>query len=59
MYRRFNNGVGYVVAIPADRTDQALSVLRRHFPSEQIGTVSKGSGRVSIESQYDSSTVVF
>ncbi|MBS3052996.1 MAG: hypothetical protein J4469_00675 [Candidatus Aenigmarchaeota archaeon] len=59
MYTRFNNGVGYAVAVPQGRAEQALETLRKHFPAEQIGAVNRGTGRISIESQYDGSTVVY
>lgn len=59
MYSRFNNGIGYALAVPSDRSGQALSVLRGHFPAEAIGAVSKGRGRVFIESQYDGSIVAY
>lgn len=59
MYKRFNNGVGYAVAVQANRAEQALSILKKRFPVEIIGVVNRGTGRISIESQYDNSTVVY
>lgn len=59
MYTRFNNGIGYVVAVPKQFAEDALAVLRQHFPAEIIGQVSSGRGRVLIESQYDDKTIQF
>ena len=57
MYSRFNNGVGYVVAVEESCADRALGALKRHFPADVIGEVRKGSGKIAIESQYDRTTV--
>ena len=59
MYTRFNNGVGYAIVMEKSRVEDALSVLKRHFQAEVIGGVTKGNGKVIIESQYDPSIVVF
>jgi len=60
MYTRFNNGVGYVVAIDRSQARNALRMLGKYFrATEVIGEVTRGKGRVVIESQYDNSTVVY
>lgn len=59
MYTRFNNGVGYVIAIEREHAPEALAILRRHFPAEIIGEVNRGNGKVVIESQYEDNTVVY
>ena len=59
MYTRFNNGVGYAIAVEGSTAADALKTLRQYFPAEIIGQVNPGTGRVVIESQYDSSTVSY
>ena len=57
MYTRFNNGVGYVIAVRPDFEADALKILKRHFAADVIGRVEAGSGKVEIESQYERKTV--
>jgi phosphoribosylformylglycinamidine cyclo-ligase len=59
MYTRFNNGVGYVVAVDRNYVDEALVLLRKFSNVDVIGEVVKGKGRVVIKSAYDAETVVF
>lgn len=59
MYLRFNNGVGYAIAVPGSYVNDSLAVLRQYFPAEVIGVAAKGNGKVRIRSQYDSETVVY
>lgn len=53
MYERFNNGVGYVIAIAPDVSKYALEILQKHFKVDEIGFVRKGDGRVKIDSAYE------
>jgi phosphoribosylformylglycinamidine cyclo-ligase len=55
MYKKFNNGVGYVVAVENSFTSAALKTLRRHFDADVIGWVRTGTGKVMIDSQYEHS----
>jgi phosphoribosylaminoimidazole (AIR) synthetase len=32
MYRTFNMGLGFTLAVPPDAADAALAMLRRHYP---------------------------
>lgn len=57
MYMRFNNGVGYVIAVDESCVDHALNVLKKYFPADVIGEVREGNGKVAIESQYEPITV--
>jgi len=59
MYRRLNNGVGFVVAIEQTKAEQALSILRKYFRSDVIGQAVKGRGRILIESEYQKETIIF
>jgi phosphoribosylformylglycinamidine cyclo-ligase len=53
MYERFNNGIGYVIAIEPSSSKRALAILRTHFDAEEIGRAKEGTGRVIVESQYE------
>ena len=57
MYTRFNNGVGYAMAVDPAFVDYSLGILRGRFKAEEIGRTRRGTGRISIKSQFDSSTV--
>ncbi|HUB92807.1 MAG TPA: AIR synthase-related protein [Candidatus Saccharimonadales bacterium] len=59
MYKRFNNGIGYVIAIDPSYSKHALGILRKHFKAEVIGEVRSGTGKITIESVYDSSMVAY
>ena len=59
MYTRFNNGVGYVIAVPSEYSGVVQDTVRKYFPTDSIGRVVPGTGRVLIESQYEDKTVVF
>ena len=59
MYTRFNNGVGYMIAVDSRKKAEALGILNKYFPAEIIGEARKGSGKVLIESQYENKTVQF
>lgn len=53
MYARFNNGIGYVIAIAPEASKYALAVLRKHFKADEIGYARRGKGKVMIESEYE------
>jgi phosphoribosylformylglycinamidine cyclo-ligase len=59
MYERFNNGIGYVIAIEPSSLKHALAILRTHFSAEEIGRVKEGTGRVIVESQYELANVEY
>jgi phosphoribosylaminoimidazole (AIR) synthetase len=60
MYKRFNNGIGYAIAVEPSIANAALKLLRtNHYPSEIIGKAEKGSGNVQIESEYDGEIVTY
>ena len=59
MYVRFNNGVGYAVAVNRDFEQDALKILKRRFPADVIGRVVRGRGKVVIESQYEGKEVEY
>ncbi len=59
MYTRFNNGVGYAITIDKSKSADALDILRKHYTADIIGEVSRGTGKVLIESQYNNETIVF
>lgn len=59
MYKKFNNGVGYVIAVDNRVGDVALRILNKYFRAAVIGGVVKGDNRVSIESQYNSELVSY
>lgn len=59
MYARFNNGIGYVIAIAPENSKYALAVLRKHFKADEIGYVRRGNGKVKIESAYESVVVEY
>jgi phosphoribosylformylglycinamidine cyclo-ligase len=53
MYERFNNGIGYVIAVEPSSSKRALAILRTYFDAEEIGKAKEGTGRVIVESQYE------
>jgi phosphoribosylformylglycinamidine cyclo-ligase len=59
MYTRFNNGIGYVMAVSDNAAEAALGIIRNYYPAEVIGNVTGGTGKITIESKYDSETVSF
>ena len=59
MYVKFNNGVGYVIAVEGSFAPEALETLRNYFAADVIGQVKAGTGKVLIESQYESETVEY
>ncbi len=59
MYKKFNNGIGYVIAVDSSFAKEALALLGRHFNADAIGSVEKGSGKVRIASQYEQGAVTY
>jgi phosphoribosylformylglycinamidine cyclo-ligase len=59
MYIRFNNGIGYVIAVDPDIAGHTLDIIRPYYPAEIIGNVTNGTGKVIIESKYGSEIVHF
>jgi phosphoribosylaminoimidazole (AIR) synthetase len=59
MYARFNNGIGYVIAVDPKVSKYALATLRKQFKADEIGYVKKGNGKVKIESEYESVVVEY
>lgn len=53
MYMRFNNGIGYVIAVDRDYAETALKTLRKHVEADIIGGVGPGTGTVIIKSAYE------
>ncbi|MBI2005353.1 MAG: hypothetical protein HYS80_01165 [Candidatus Aenigmarchaeota archaeon] len=58
MYTRFNNGVGYVVAVSPTKVEPALSIVRKYFSADTIGQITRGQRRVLVESEYENKTIV-
>ncbi len=59
MYERFNNGVGYVVAVPMSARYDVLSDIRKDFDADAIGQIWPGSGSISIRSVYTGKEVLY
>ena len=59
MYRRFNNGIGYAIAVDPSVSKFALAVLRKYFKADIMGDIKKGAGKVAIESEYEPMTVEY
>jgi len=50
MRRTFNMGIGYILVVPPEASDQAVSLLKESgFDSYVIGRVSKGNKEVIYE----------
>ncbi|MFH1623014.1 MAG: AIR synthase-related protein [Candidatus Aenigmatarchaeota archaeon] len=59
MVRKFNNGIGYMVAVSPDVVGDSLKILKRYCPADIIGFVTPGVGKAIIESPYDDPAVKF
>lgn len=57
MYRRLNNGVGFVLSVPTEESDAVLDELG--VGAHVIGSVTRGTGEVSVKSAYDGRDVIF
>jgi len=53
MYTRFNNGIGYVIALDSSYVTEVLALLRKYFPADVVGSVTSGCQSISILSHYD------
>jgi phosphoribosylformylglycinamidine cyclo-ligase len=58
MYKKFNCGVGYMIAVDPDYAKDAMSILRRHSP-KKIGSVIRGKGQIRIHSAFTGIEVVY
>ena len=59
MYQRFNNGIGYAIAVRRDYGESALKLLRKYVNADKIGEVEEGNGKVHIKSAYYSTMVTY
>ncbi len=59
MYRIFNNGIGYIIAVAPDYFQSAIEAARSHFNADKIGVAVSGSGKVLVESKYEQLTVEY
>lgn len=58
MYRWFNNGIGYVIAIQKDHADTAVQLFKDYgFEAAIVGKIVPGKGNVVVESKFDNSTL--
>jgi phosphoribosylaminoimidazole (AIR) synthetase len=57
MYKRFNNGMGYVIVVDAAHAVEAMETIEQHLRADIIGEVVEDSGKVLIESEYEPETV--
>ena len=59
MYKTFNCGIGFVIAVDPSVASQCLRVIRNCFPADVIGRVVRGSGRVYVQSMFSDEIVIF
>ena len=60
MLKRFNCGIGYVVAVKESDLHRALGILFQSYPADEIGYVSAcGSGKVHVKSPFDEATETY
>ena len=59
MYKRFNNGIGYDIAVDPSIREDIWHCLARISRADVIGEVKKGTGKISIESAYEPITVEY
>ncbi len=58
MYKKFNCGIGFVVAVTEGYDEDALESLKLHDP-KVIGSVVPGKGRIEIKSAFSDREVVY
>lgn len=58
MYKKFNCGTGYMVAVEPDYAKEAMKILRKYNPKE-IGFVKRGKGQIRIASAFSEEVVVY
>ena len=56
MYTTFNCGMGFIISVPENQVKAVRSKLKKSFI---IGSVSRGSGKIKIESAFDKKIVEF
>lgn len=59
MYRTFNNGIGFMIAVDKGAAENVLEIAKRYHKSDIIGSVKKGNGSIIIESEFSDRTVTF
>jgi len=59
MYKTFNNGIGFIIAVNKNAAENVLNIIKRHHKSDIIGYAEKGNGKIKIESQFSNKTVFF
>lgn len=58
MYKTFNCGVGFVFSIAKEYAEEVLSQIK-DFKADVIGKVTKGEGKVKVESKFSDVEVVY
>ena len=58
MYKKFNCGTGFVVAVDPSYVEGAIEILRVHEP-EVIGSATEGKGSIRIDSAFSDSKIVY
>jgi len=58
MYKTFNCGIGFVFSIAEEDAEEVLSKIK-DFKADVIGKVTKGEGKVKVESKFSESKVVY
>lgn len=59
MYKTFNCGIGFIVAVPPDQAEKCLAIFGMEFSADIIGHVTPGIGMVIIESKFSSAKVAY
>jgi phosphoribosylformylglycinamidine cyclo-ligase len=59
MLTRFNCGIGYVISIRKEVAEDAINLLKRHFPADIIGKVVSGRNKIRIHSPFSNTVVKF
>jgi phosphoribosylformylglycinamidine cyclo-ligase len=52
MYKTFNNGIGFIIAVDKNAAESALDIIKKYYKADIIGSVEKGSGKIKIESKF-------
>jgi len=59
MYQTFNCGIGLVVGVAEKDVVAVLEHIRKKFPADVIGKVTKGTGRVNVTSWFSGQELVY
>ncbi len=59
MYKTFNNGIGFIIAVNKNAAQSVLNIIKKYYKSDIIGSVEKGSGQIKIESKFSDKKVMF